>query len=85
MELSGYLARCPLIAILRGIQPHEAEPVAAALEAQGIAIVEVPLNSPSPLESIGRLARAFGSRLLIGAGTVMSPTQVEEIAALAAG
>jgi 2-dehydro-3-deoxyphosphogalactonate aldolase len=80
MELSGYLARCPLIAILRGIQPHEAEPVAAALEAQGIAILEVPLNSPSPLESIRRLAHEFGSRLLIGAGTVMSPAQVEEIA-----
>lgn len=81
MELSGYLTRCPLIAILRGIQPHEVEPVAAALEAQGIAIVEVPLNSPSPLESIRRLAGEFGSRLLIGAGTVMSAAQVEEIAA----
>ncbi|MBN8871919.1 MAG: 2-dehydro-3-deoxy-6-phosphogalactonate aldolase [Rhodospirillales bacterium] len=79
--LSGYLLRCPLVAILRGIQPHEAEPVAAALERQGIAIVEVPLNSPEPLDSIARLARGFGDRLLIGAGTVMTEQQVEEIAA----
>jgi 2-dehydro-3-deoxyphosphogalactonate aldolase len=81
MELSAYLGRCPLIAILRGIQPQEVEPVCAALEARGLAIVEVPLNSPSPLESIARLARAFGERLLIGAGTVMTAAQVAEIAA----
>jgi 2-dehydro-3-deoxyphosphogalactonate aldolase len=81
LELSGYLQRCPLIAILRGIRPHEAEPVAAALEARGVAIVEVPLNSPEPLDSIARLARGFGERLLIGAGTVMTEAQVAEIAA----
>jgi 2-dehydro-3-deoxyphosphogalactonate aldolase len=81
MVLSGFLHRCPLVAILRGIQPHEAEPVAAALEARGLAIVEVPLNSPSPLDSIAVLARGFGDRLLIGAGTVMTPDQVADIAA----
>ena len=81
MALAGWLTRCPLVAILRGIQPHEAEPVAQALENQGIAIVEVPLNSPQPLDSITRLARAFSDRLLIGAGTVMTQTQVREIAA----
>jgi len=81
MALSGWLTRCPLVAILRGIQPHEAEPVAQALENQGIAIVEVPLNSPQPLDSIARLARAFSDRLLIGAGTVMTQAQVREIAA----
>jgi len=81
MELSGCLARCPLVAILRGVQPHEAEPIAAALESRGIAIVEVPLNSPRPLDSIARLARGFGQRLLIGAGTVTTPAQVAEIAA----
>jgi len=80
-ELGGYLQRCPLVAILRGIQPHEAEPVTAALEGRGIAIVEVPLNSPDPMDSIARLARGFGDRLLIGAGTVMTERQVEEIAA----
>ena len=79
MELANWLMRCPLIAILRGVQPHEAEPIAVALEREGIAIVEVPLNSPDPLQSIERLARSFGD-LLIGAGTVMSPAQVDAIA-----
>jgi 2-dehydro-3-deoxyphosphogalactonate aldolase len=79
--LGDFLARCGLIAILRGVKPDEVEAIAAALEANGIAIVEVPLNSPEPLESIALLARGFGSRLLIGAGTVMTPAQVRQIAA----
>jgi 2-dehydro-3-deoxyphosphogalactonate aldolase len=81
MELTGWLRQCPLIAILRGVKPDEVLAVADALERQGIAIVEVPLNSPQPMESIARLARAYGDRLLIGAGTVMSAAQVAEIAA----
>ena len=81
MDLKAWLARCPLIAILRGVTPKEAGPIAAALEHQGITIVEVPLNSPNPIASIARLARGFGERLLIGAGTVMTPLQVAEIAA----
>jgi 2-dehydro-3-deoxyphosphogalactonate aldolase len=80
VELKSCLARCPLIAILRGVQPHEAAAIAAALETAGIAIVEVPLNSPHPLVSIATLARDFGTRLLIGAGTVMTETQVVDIA-----
>jgi 2-dehydro-3-deoxyphosphogalactonate aldolase len=81
MDLSGFLARCPLVAILRGIRPEEAVPVAAALETAGFAIVEVPLNSPDPLVSIAALVREFGERMLIGAGTVMTEAQVGEIAA----
>jgi len=81
MDLKAWLERCGLIAILRGVKPDEVEAIAAALEAADIAIVEVPLNSPQPLESIARLAGAFGSRLLIGAGTVMTPLQVRQIAA----
>ena len=81
MELTAWLARCPLIAILRGVKPDEVVAIGAALEREGIAIVEVPLNSPQPTESIALLARAFGERLLIGAGTVMTPAQVAEIAA----
>jgi len=80
VELNFFLARCRLIAILRGVRPDEAEPIGAALEAAGIAIVEVPLNSPDPLASIRRLAARFGDRLLIGAGTVMTSAQVAEIA-----
>jgi 2-dehydro-3-deoxyphosphogalactonate aldolase len=80
MELTGWLARCPLIAILRGVKPDEVLAIGEALERQGIAIIEVPLNSPQPMESIARLAREFGERLLIGAGTVMTSAHVAEIA-----
>jgi 2-dehydro-3-deoxyphosphogalactonate aldolase len=81
VELTGWLERCPLMAILRGVKPDEVLAIGDALERQGIAIVEVPLNSPQPMESIARLAREFGERLLIGAGTVMTAAQVGEIAA----
>jgi 2-dehydro-3-deoxyphosphogalactonate aldolase len=80
VELTRFLARCDLVAILRGVRPEEAVPVAAALEASGFAIVEVPLNSPDPLASIAALAREFGQRMLIGAGTVMTEAQVSDIA-----
>jgi 2-dehydro-3-deoxyphosphogalactonate aldolase len=80
VALRGWLERCPLVAILRGVKPDEVLAIGEALERQGIAIVEVPLNSPQPMESIRRLARTFGERLLIGAGTVMTPAQVAEIA-----
>lgn len=80
MDLKGCLALCPLVAILRGVRPDEVLAIGEALERQGVAIIEVPLNSPQPLDSIARLAREFGERLLIGAGTVMTAGQVTEIA-----
>jgi 2-dehydro-3-deoxyphosphogalactonate aldolase len=80
VELTGFLARCRLVAILRGIRPEEAVAVTEVLEAAGFAIVEVPLNSPDPMASIGALSRRFGDRLLIGAGTVMNPAQVGAVA-----
>lgn len=72
----------PIIAILRGIRPDEAVPIGAALIDAGIDRIEVPLNSPDPLDSIARLADAFGSRALIGAGTVLTPDQVRQIHAV---
>jgi 2-dehydro-3-deoxyphosphogalactonate aldolase len=81
VELTPWLRRCPLVAILRGVKPDEVVAIGEALEQKGIAIVEVPLNSPQPMESIALLARAFGERSLIGAGTVMTEGQVAEVAA----
>jgi 2-dehydro-3-deoxyphosphogalactonate aldolase len=78
-DLKAWLARCPLIAILRGVKPNEVVDIAAALGAHGIVIIEVPMNSPEPVESIRRLTQKFGGRMLIGAGTVMTTAQVEEI------
>ncbi len=80
MELTPFLARCKLVAILRGIRPDEAEGIGQALVDAGIAVIEVPLNSPGPLDSIARLARRFGDRALIGAGTVLDPADCARIA-----
>jgi 2-dehydro-3-deoxyphosphogalactonate aldolase len=71
-----------IVAILRGIRPEEAEPVAAALISEGITKIEVPLNSPEPLDSIGRMARRFGAEAIIGAGTVLAPEDVGRVAAV---
>lgn len=82
LDLKTWLGRSPLIAILRGVRPDEVVAVTRALEQHGVAIVEVPLNSPDPFESIRRLAEEFGARLLIGAGTVMTEAQVDQLAAV---
>jgi 2-dehydro-3-deoxyphosphogalactonate aldolase len=68
---------CPLIAILRGLHPDEAVAVGEVLVAAGITILEVPLNSPEPYDSIGKLASALKGRAVVGAGTVFRRTEVD--------
>lgn len=77
--LTDFLGQCPLIAIVRGIAPAEAEAVADAIFEGGIRIVEVPLNSPEPLKSIESIARRLGDHALVGAGTVLDPADVARV------
>jgi 2-dehydro-3-deoxyphosphogalactonate aldolase len=76
--LHAAIESVPLVAILRGIAPNEALDVGQALADAGWHLVEVPLNSPQPFASIAALTAAF-PRLLIGAGTVLTPEQVHEV------
>jgi 2-dehydro-3-deoxyphosphogalactonate aldolase len=81
ISLQSYLRPLPLIAVLRGITPAEIDSVGAALIDNGFRILEVPLNSPEPFDSIARLERRFGERCLTGAGTVIKVTDVAKVAA----
>jgi 2-dehydro-3-deoxyphosphogalactonate aldolase len=78
-ELKRRLGECPLVAVLRGVTPPEAEEIGAALWESGFRIIEVPLNSPQPLESIARIAASLGERALVGAGTVLRPEEVAQV------
>jgi 2-dehydro-3-deoxyphosphogalactonate aldolase len=69
----------PLVAILRGLQPTEAEGIGAALYDAGFRIIEVPLNSPQPFDSIERLARSLPADAIIGAGTVLETQAVAQV------
>jgi 2-dehydro-3-deoxyphosphogalactonate aldolase len=79
MELREWFGICPLIAILRGITPPEVDATLRQLWDAGIRIAEIPWNSPEPIEGIRRAVDGFGNSMLIGAGTVMSPSQVQQI------
>jgi 2-dehydro-3-deoxyphosphogalactonate aldolase len=78
-RLRLYLDQCPLIAILRGVTPDEAEAIGAAVIEAGIRIIEVPLNSPDSLTSIEKLSAKFGEHALIGGGTVLHTHSVADI------
>jgi len=77
--IQPFLDRLPLIAILRGVTPEEVIAVSESLVDAGFAILEVPLNSPRPLESIERLKAKYDDEVLIGAGTVTAPAQVADV------
>ena len=74
------LAPTPLVAILRGVTPDEADSIAAVIVEAGFGAIEVPLNSPDPLVSIEIIARLFGDKVLVGAGTVLEPHEVDDVA-----
>ena len=78
MSFHDHLASFPLIAILRGVRPDEIESIAEALVKAGFGIIEIPMNSPEPLDSVARLARRF-PEILVGAGTVLDPADVDRV------
>ena len=80
MTLEGAIALSPIVAILRGLRPDEAVAHAEALFDAGVRALEVPLNSPDPLVSIAAIADAFGDRMMVGAGTVLTSAQVDDVA-----
>jgi 2-dehydro-3-deoxyphosphogalactonate aldolase len=78
-DFTRYLSDCPLVAIIRGVTPEEVVGVGEAILSAGIHIIEVPLNSPHPFESIDRLSKALGDRALVGAGTVLDTLSVARV------
>ncbi|MDB5448449.1 MAG: eda [Phenylobacterium sp.] len=80
LSLDDALGECPVVAIVRGIRPDEILDHAEALYAAGVRGIEVPLNSPEPIESIRKLAEAFGDRVALGAGTVLTAERVDAVA-----
>lgn len=77
--LQKYLGECPLVAIIRGVTPDEAEAIGEAIRGCGIHIIEVPLNSPDALKSIEKLAKKLGDSTLVGAGTVLTTADVSDV------
>lgn len=77
---NSWLQPLPLVAILRGVTPDEVVAVGTALADAGFHIIEVPLNSPRPFDSVERLVREFGTRCTVGAGTVLNVADVGRVA-----
>ena len=77
--LASYLDPLPLIAVLRGITPAEVGDIGAALAGNGFRILEVPLNSPRPFDSIRLLRERCGRDVLVGAGTVLAVDDVARV------
>jgi 2-dehydro-3-deoxyphosphogalactonate aldolase len=83
-RVDAAFAALPLVAILRGLTPAEAVPAANALYDAGFRLIEVPLNSPDPFDSIEAIRRALPRDALVGAGTVLALDQVDRLAAIGA-
>ena len=81
MDLRGALSYCPIVAILRGVKPDEVEGIGDALIEAAVTVIEVPLNSPQPFESIRRLAARHAHHALVGAGTVLETADVARVKA----
>ncbi|SER38644.1 2-keto-3-deoxy-phosphogalactonate aldolase [Faunimonas pinastri] len=79
-RLSAAMSVLPLVAILRGLKPTEAEGIAASLVEAGFSIIEVPMNSPEPLKSIEIIRKSVPAEVVVGAGTVLEPAWVDDIA-----
>lgn len=81
MNLDEMMVEIPVVAIIRGVKPDEVCAMAEALHSAGVRIVEIPLNSPDPLESLRRMVGDWGDRLVCGSGTVLQVEQVEQVEA----
>ena len=79
MDLRAALSYCPIVAILRGVKPDEIDAIGDALIEAGVTVIEVPLNSPQPFESIKRLAERHAYHALVGAGTVLEARDVARV------
>jgi 2-dehydro-3-deoxyphosphogalactonate aldolase len=79
-KLDRLLKQMPVVAILRGVKPDDVVEIGEAIFTAGIGVIEVPLNSPQPFESISRLARALGDDCIIGCGTLVNKSDVKRVA-----
>ncbi|MEJ8811210.1 2-dehydro-3-deoxy-6-phosphogalactonate aldolase [Variovorax ureilyticus] len=77
-KFNAAMRQLPLVAILRGLTPDEAPAVGDAIVESGFRLLEVPLNSPRPLDSIALLSRRF-PQALVGAGTVLTAQEVRDV------
>ena len=80
-QFEKFMQQCPAIAILRGLTTPEAPAVCDALYAAGITLLEIPLNSPDPFNTIAAAVKHCGERQMVGAGTVLTPEDVRNVAA----
>lgn len=82
ITLQNAMETLPLVAILRDVRPEEVLTIANVIKTAGFSMIEVPLNSPEPYESIRLLSEAMGNEVLIGAGTVLTQQQVDQVFAV---